>query len=130
MDRTLHILDKNLMEHMDTLYLVLVHTSRMTLLPELYEVFGKEAVVKFMDVFAGTTVQVPPRAVLENCVRDVDIYLTLKKSNVPAVIADLALKYSISTDTVYNIRDYVDKLVVGTYNIEVQPNGRSDKAKA
>lgn len=109
------IFDPSVVKHVDALQIALLRTGRESLLPELYEIFGKEATIKFLDIFAGTTITVPSRQVVENAIRDTFIYLTLKKSkstgrpNSVDVVTDLADRYSIDRDTVNRIYRDMDK---------------------
>jgi hypothetical protein len=109
------IFDPSAAKHIDALQMALTRTGRDTLLPELYEIFGKEATIKFLDIFAGTTVKVPSKQVIENAIRDTFIYLTLKKAkrsyNIkPAdVVNDLADRYSIERETVNLIYREMEK---------------------
>lgn len=89
------ILDTRLRKHMDLFRLVLLQSGQYTLFPEMLEVFGEEAVIKFLDIFGGITVRVPDRGVLERAVRDVDIYVTMSKCSTADVAGDLARKYDI-----------------------------------
>jgi len=63
-------------------------------------VFGKEKLLQFLDVFAGTTIKVPPQESLEHCMRDVVIYLRLHNaspSHRPKIIRMLAKKYQTTS---------------------------------
>jgi hypothetical protein len=51
-----------------------------TLLSELYKMFGSANTEKLLQVFAGTTLQIPSTARMEECMRDVIIYETITKS--------------------------------------------------
>lgn len=50
-----------------------------THLPELYTIFGKEAFIKFLDIFAGTRISVPTRDEIEESSRNHAIYKAWKK---------------------------------------------------
>ena len=76
----LSILDKNTAKVIDVLQVALMRVSRFSLLPELYEIFGKETLVKFLDIFAGTIVQVPSREILERAIRDTSIFMRLSEA--------------------------------------------------
>lgn len=72
-------------------------------LPELFEVFGKEKLLQFLDVFSGTTVKVPSQDALEHCMRDVVIYLRLydlPPSHRPKAVRALARKYQTTSGDV------------------------------
>jgi hypothetical protein len=103
------IFDNSATKHIDALQVALVRASRDSILPELYDIFGKESLLKFLDIFAGTTVKVPTKKVLEDSIRDTFIYLSLekvKKSGKPKkvmtdVVRDLADRYSMSMEEVW-----------------------------
>jgi len=78
MDRV-GLLDSSLQEHIDLLKLMLLYNNEMSLLPELYEIFGKECLLKFLDLFSGTTVKVPSALEIQHSLRDVSIFLSLHK---------------------------------------------------
>jgi hypothetical protein len=72
-------------------------------LPELFEVFGKENLLQFLDIFAGTTIKVPPQEALEHCMRDVVIYLrlhTIPPSHRPKIVRAIAKKYQTTSGDV------------------------------
>jgi hypothetical protein len=68
----------------DTLRAVLYRLCPRSHVIELYDIFGKEHFIKFLDLFSGTTVEVPSRSTLEQGMQDVLIYLTLSRTE-PAV---------------------------------------------
>lgn len=51
-----------------------------TLLSELYKMFGSANTEKLLQVFAGTTLQIPSTSKVEESMRDVVIYETLVQS--------------------------------------------------
>jgi hypothetical protein len=63
---------------------VLLARTRRTVIPELYEVFGPEQVMRFLDLFAGTRIEVPSRDVISQAPRDADIYATLAAHKTPS----------------------------------------------
>jgi hypothetical protein len=90
----IRILDPKVREHVDTFRVLLLSQCAKTVFPELLEIFGIEAVLKFLDIFGGLVVKVPDRSFLEDAVRDVDVYHTLSKTTDPEASEDfLAIKY-------------------------------------
>lgn len=80
---------------------------------DLFDIFGRDAFLKFLDVFQGMTVEVPARAKLEDAMRQVAIYLTLKKTSAsgrPGAIRVLANKYGIPAGDVRTIFVDLDKM--------------------
>lgn len=63
----------------DALYALLVTTDDTQFFPEMYEIFGRESVVKFLDIFAGQTIRVPSREVVEKNVKDAIIWVEVQK---------------------------------------------------
>jgi hypothetical protein len=99
----LKIFDQLTGRSLEILELVLVDVASKTHLPEIFSIFGKESFLKFLDVFAGATIHVPQRSVIENAIRDVQIYLILKKASEDSqasLVREMAERYSISTGTV------------------------------
>lgn len=97
---------------LDTLYLVLLDLGQQSLLPELLEVFGKETLIKFLDVFAGVTVQVPPAEEIKRAVRDTNIYVTLSQAqNRAEALKSLELEHSLDERSIRRIEAKIDSLV-------------------
>ena len=65
------------LRQLDLYFLALAASAERTLIPEIYEIFGLESATKFLEIFAGRTIQVPDVDVLRKAVRDVDVYSTL-----------------------------------------------------
>src|SRR5262245_13061178 len=51
--------------------------SRRNRRPELYELFGNQHLMRFLDLFAGTRFEVPSRDLILTALRDADIYARL-----------------------------------------------------
>lgn len=87
-------------------YALLVSCGSYTFLPELYDIFGREATIKFLDVFAGTRIKVPKLEKLEALARDTAIYVRIENvSNrqKPAVVKSLAEEYELNEDRIRSI---------------------------
>jgi hypothetical protein len=61
-------------------YVLLVSAGRYTFLPEIYDVFGKEQTVKFLELFAGVTIKIPDTNVLQRYAEDISIYYRIEKA--------------------------------------------------
>lgn len=81
----LRLFDQRTGRYVDALYAVLVASDEMQFFPELYEIFGEKNVVSFLDIFAGQTIVVPPRDVLEAKIRDVSMWLDASENGEEAV---------------------------------------------
>jgi len=117
-----NIFDPGAVNHIDALQVALLRSSKDTLLPELYEIFGKSKLLKFLDIFSGTTIVVPDRDLVENSIRDTFIYISVskavtyrKKERVMGIVKDLADRYSISKDDVWNIYQSMKRFSSGSY---------------
>lgn len=99
----IQILDPQVRDHMDTFRVVFVRAAQYTILPELLEIFGQDDLLKFLDIFGGMTIRVPDRALLQQALRDTDIYHRISKRDDPSMTETLAVRYSISTDLVRDI---------------------------
>lgn len=96
---SLRILDTKLGEDVDVLKVIMLYYNDLSLLPELLDVFGGEAFIKFLDVFGGTTIEVPSSDVIERASRDVSIYLRLEKctpDNKQSVLSNMANELMMS----------------------------------
>src|SRR5215471_19126202 len=88
------IFDKDTSRLTDVFIPVMVAWTRKTLIPELYEVFGSEHLMLFLDLFAGTRVEVPSRDLILTALRDADIYATLTAHK--DSIRGLATRYGLA----------------------------------
>ena len=93
------ILDAHAARKIDALQVALLRISHTSVLPELYEVFGTETLLEFLDIFGGVTVEVPSREILENAIRDTFIFFqldTCEDSEKSDVEKDLSDRYGIT----------------------------------
>jgi hypothetical protein len=73
-------------------------------LAEFMATFGEKNTQLLLDVFSGTTLEVPSRRTLDNAQRDIIIYETLYTSpNARKTKHILALKYNISPERIWKI---------------------------
>lgn len=115
----IRLFDQNLDRYVDALYAVFVATDEMQFFPEMKDIFGKEAVVKFLDIFAGQTIVIPPREVLEAKIRDVSMWLEICKSGdevVPALAKDHNLTEQQVRDKTRIISEAMQRVGVVTQN--------------
>jgi Mor family transcriptional regulator len=102
MNEGFRILDKKTQRFLDIFHVVLLYSAERTLLPEIYEVFrDREAIIRFIDIFSGRTVKIPDRRIIEEAIRDVEIYLRLSDSPTQDVAGDLAHKYEMERSDVW-----------------------------
>ena len=98
MNRDFAIVDAEARRRFDLLYLALLYSDEHSLVPDLYEVFGPEALIKFLDLFAGMTVKVPSRAKVIQAAREVELYSAMKtattRSARDTIATDLSDQYS------------------------------------
>jgi hypothetical protein len=88
-----NIFDKISRKDVDALMVALLECAEDSHIPELYDIFGKNHFLKFMDIFAGTTIKCPSPAELSNAIRNVGIYLKIREAPT-AQKADLARDFS------------------------------------
>jgi len=118
-------------KRIDALEVLLLYCAGNTLLPELYRVFGKEYILRFLDLFAGTTLEVPSRETIEQSVRDVDIWIRLRETNTEEVRAYLAEKYHVSLETVREVFERVNPImIVGGMVKRKKQNGTRRESKS
>ena len=96
---------------MEAIRLLLLEKSRYTLLPELYEVFGKDHFLKFLDVFAGSEFQVPDRDTLMRVIENASAYVSMRRNSHAATVDYLAKRYNVSTTTIWNRYRRTEKIV-------------------
>lgn len=113
-------IDNKTKRYVDTLYLLLIHNDEYSFLPELYEVFGKEHLIRFLQLFAGSTVKVPSESILTRNVRDVSIYIRLDQCKTGESrgleTAELMTELGISDSEIAKIYRNM-KSLVNQYNI-------------
>ena len=90
----------------ETFYALLVSSGQYTFLPELYDIFGREITIKFLDVFAGCKIRVPKFEVLEELARNTAIYVRIE--NVPnkkrsIIVKSIADEYELTEDRVRSL---------------------------
>ena len=112
------LVEKSVQDHLEVFRSIAFESIKDTLLPELFSVFGSKAAIKFMDVFAGSSVEVPSRKILDDLVRTTDIYVMVENGRPLAVIAE---KYDTDVPEVKNTYARAKKL------IESFKNGRLAK---
>ncbi len=90
-------------------YVLLVTCGRYTFLPELYDIFGRENTIKFLEIFAGCNLYVPGVDKLEKLAKNSEIYIRIEQvseQQKPSVITTIAEEMDISEDRVRTV--YVD----------------------
>jgi hypothetical protein len=94
--------------------LVLLKTDSYSLLPELYDVFGEENLMKFLDIFAGNTIKVPSKKEFSKAIQKIDIYNRLenKKNSTSALL--LSQEYEVSVEYIRTSHLEIKKLVENT----------------
>ncbi len=98
-----NILDSLKGRQIEVFYVLLVSSGKYTFLPELYDIFGKEATIKFLQIFAGCTFKVPSVKKLRLLARDTTIYVRLERANKAQhelIVKNLADDYNLGEDRV------------------------------
>lgn len=98
------------------LYLVLLSDDNSSILPELFDVFGEDLTLKFLDIFSGQTIVCPSKTKLSRMIRDIDMYIRVVYNK--ESISTVADSYEVSKDTVENM---VNKLayIIENRNINI-----------
>jgi len=63
----------------DVFYVALLHVAEDSLLPEIRQIFGDEATLKFIQIFEGMTIKVPTESQITRGLKDAEVYLALRK---------------------------------------------------
>ena len=87
------LFEKDASQFIDVFIPVMLAWTRKTLISELYEVFGTEHLMLFLDLFADTRFEVPSRDLILTALRDADIYSTLTGHR--DTVRGLATKYGV-----------------------------------
>ena len=106
------LFEKDASQFIDVFIPVMLAWTRKTLITELYEVFGHQDLMRFLDLFAGTRFEVPSRDLILTALRDADIYaaLTTHKDSVRG----LATKHGVAEHQVADAYARVAAIVGGT----------------
>ncbi len=97
--------------HIEIMKIIMVVTNEFSVFNELYEIFGPELFLKFLNIFAGTTFTIPDPSSLSRLVRDIDIYLTVKKKGLPGVVKELSMTHQMQEKDVRKICTRIDEIV-------------------
>jgi len=88
----------------NALEIALMMSHKYTLLPEIYSVFGRDGLLKFIDVFGGCTFTVPSQEDFMRTVMEVQIYLEMNnREKFDLKMKDIADRYGISVQSVLSI---------------------------
>ena len=106
------LFDKDVSSLIDVFIPVMLAWTRKTLISELYEVFGTEHLMLFLDLFADTRFEVPSRDLILTALRDADIYARLAGNK--DSVRGLATKYGVAEHQVADAYARVAALVGAT----------------
>jgi hypothetical protein len=106
------LFDKDASQFVDVFIPVMLAWTRKTLISELHEVFGTEHLMRFLDLFAGTRIEVPSRDLILAALRDADIYVRLAAHK--DTVRGLATKYGVEEHRVADAYARVAALVEAT----------------
>ena len=109
---TVRLFDKDVSSLIDVFIPVMLAWTRKTLISELYEVFGTEQLMLFLDLFADTRFEVPSRDLILTALRDADIYARLAAHK--DTVRGLATKYGVEEHRVADAYARVAALVEAT----------------
>lgn len=87
-------------------YALLVSSGKYSFLPELYDIFGRDATMEFLEIFAGCKLKVPKVERLEELARAVAIYVRIDSApsaQHASIVDTLAEEYELSKDRVRRI---------------------------
>jgi hypothetical protein len=79
----------------ELLRVVLIRCDKYSFLPELYDVFGGEATIKFLQIFAGCSFTVPKQDVIKQALQDVEIYRSVSRLPTKDTIEFLSQEYEL-----------------------------------
>lgn len=85
---------------MEVIRLQILEKSKYSLLPELFDIFGKESFLKFLDIFAGHTFQVMDRKSLLRVIEDASIYTAMRRNPHAATVNYLAKRFECTNTSI------------------------------
>jgi len=104
-------------KYVDALYAVLVASDELQFFPEMVDICGENMVLTFLDIFAGQTITVPPRDVIEAKVRDVSMWLEFTEGgekSIPQIAKDHGLCEAEVRDRITGIVNCLERVGVKT----------------
>lgn len=96
MENDFYLLDKDVAPYVDVFVPLLLKECEETLLPELISVFGESELLKFLNIFSGTTFQVPDRSIIFRLVRDAKIFVALTTTDIS--FPELSSEFDLSEE--------------------------------
>ena len=88
----------------------------------MYDVFGRDLTIKFLEVFAGSIIKVPSVKKLEDIGRNTTIYMKLarrKGQNRKMLIKQLSEEYDMEEATIAHIYEDVRKILEDDFGYQV-----------
>ena len=90
--------------------LALLDCAANTLVPEIVGIFGHDAGLRFLEVFAGTTITVPPPGTIKNAAIHAAIWRRLREGE---EVDDLAVEFGLDVHEVDAINENMSVVVAG-----------------
>lgn len=106
----------------EVFFVLLLTSGKYSFLPELYEIFGKDSTIKFLELFAGMTVEVPSVKRLSSLARDTKVYTRVKNANPShraTVIKSLAREFSTDEKRIRLIYDRTRTFLEGSLGFKL-----------
>jgi phosphopantetheinyl transferase (holo-ACP synthase) len=103
--------DRKLSRGLDPVNAILCLCARHTLLPEIFNTFGRDSVLSFLDRFGGKTIKVPSVKSVYDALIAITIWDALEKSNTPDTITRLAKRFSLKESEVKAHRNKVQEML-------------------
>ena len=85
----------------DEMFLALVISDGMTVVPDMFKVLGSSKFLKFIELFGGRSVHIPSVEVIKRALRDANIYQSHVQGGV--TMRELAETHGISYQRVQKI---------------------------
>lgn len=112
------ILDADFGKYVSIVKLALLRNRKFSLLPEIYEIFGEEATIKFLDLFSGQTIKVPSARELEKIFREVTVYIRLNSASsedFPKIVEELSAEYLLDERMIIQSYEIIKSVVEHKY---------------
>ncbi len=102
-----HLLISSEGKELELFYAMLVSYEDLSFLPELYDIFGRDNTAKFIEMFAGCSINVPSLEKLKQLYKDVLIYYKIKSvdssDRKAIVVKTLSGEYDLTEDQIRKI---------------------------
>lgn len=91
--------------------LLLYMGGKLSLLPELVEILPLDKILLFLNIFSGQKINIPEKNILQDSLKDINIYFSLSLNPTTDEVFRLARQYDLTPQTVRGIAEKISELL-------------------